>query len=381
MLLRHWFLLILILKLASSACSWALPNYGYVGILDFSSAWIFGFWIPVFLLLLYVFIGFMRNKRNPNEASDIQFADSCYYLGFIFTVSSIIFALFDIHDLDYSLTQILMRFGAAMLCTVIGLAVRVFLIGFKKTAKDHKVQMERDLSTGVEHFGNTINQITERLSYLANDIDNVGHRVNKTFTDVATQFAESADNKMAEVQEALEEVKSKQIEQLTNAIEQYNDQINESMKETQKEQTTLAETLAKARNELVISLELQKNQLNDIFKESQAITTGHLNNSNEAHLAMMAEAQQSMSTIYQEYARMMEKMKSDQQVDFESHKQMMEQYFRQTAEICDSMTCLNQTIESLPASLSHHLGNLVQTNEREDIGQNKKKRKRFLGIF
>jgi len=82
------FLVTIILKVLSSLVGWL-----------FQLQWTFGFIIPLAFMAAYVVLGL---KRQDQEVSDEKFADSCYYLGFIFTISSIILSLFDLPNIGTS---------------------------------------------------------------------------------------------------------------------------------------------------------------------------------------------------------------------------------------------------------------------------------------
>src|SRR5262245_22943035 len=96
------FLIVVLSKVSCSFLAWAL-----------GSPWLLGFYLPLVLMAIYVALGFFR---VPGDVSDTKFGDSCYYLGFVFTISSIAFSLFDIPDLDKEgrLRDVAVRFGAAM---------------------------------------------------------------------------------------------------------------------------------------------------------------------------------------------------------------------------------------------------------------------------
>src|SRR5215213_6656554 len=111
------FVVALCLKITSSGFSWWL-----------NEPWILGFTIPLVVMGAYVAFGL---RRHESDVSDEKFADSCYYLGFIFTISSIVFSLFDLPQIGEKISLIAVRFGAAMVTTVAGLIVRVYLVSFK----------------------------------------------------------------------------------------------------------------------------------------------------------------------------------------------------------------------------------------------------------
>lgn len=110
------------LKIFSSALGWY-----------FGDPWISGFTVPLLIMAAYIGIGLARKE---SDVSDEKFADSCYYMGFIFTITSLVFCLFDLPHIGEKLTLIAVRFGAAMISTIAGLAVRVYLVSFKQDAAD-----------------------------------------------------------------------------------------------------------------------------------------------------------------------------------------------------------------------------------------------------
>lgn len=99
------------------------------------SPWILGLIVPITIMIAYMVLG---HYAREDDVSAEKFADSCYYLGFIFTISSIIFSLFDLPNLGAvdGLKNIALRFGAAMVSTVLGMGVRVYLVSFRKDAAD-----------------------------------------------------------------------------------------------------------------------------------------------------------------------------------------------------------------------------------------------------
>lgn len=96
----------------------------------FGSPWMFGFYLPLSVMIVYILLG--KYRSDTKNVSDEKFADSCYYLGFIFTITSICACLIDINSIGTDITNIAIRFGAAMVSTVLGLAVRVWLVTFRK---------------------------------------------------------------------------------------------------------------------------------------------------------------------------------------------------------------------------------------------------------
>jgi hypothetical protein len=126
--LQKLFLITCVLKVGSSTIGWYLHD-----------PWIFGLVVPIGFMALYMYFGY--NYRDSDVSAE-KFADSCYYLGFIFTIVSIIFSLFDLPNIGNDLTSIAVRFGAAMVSTVLGLFVRVLLVSFRPSMDDAMSNIE-----------------------------------------------------------------------------------------------------------------------------------------------------------------------------------------------------------------------------------------------
>lgn len=132
------FLIFISLKILSSILGWQLND-----------PWGLGFAIPILLMTTYIILGF---RLKDKDLSDEKFADSCYYLGFIFTISSIIVSLIDLPHIGEKLDDIAIRFGAAMVSTVLGLIVRVCIVNIRPDLGDTMKMAEENLLEAVKRF-------------------------------------------------------------------------------------------------------------------------------------------------------------------------------------------------------------------------------------
>jgi ABC-type transporter Mla subunit MlaD len=103
-----------------------------------------GFVAPLVVMVAYMVVGY---KCRGIDVPEERFADSCYYLGFIFTIASIVVCLLDVPKMSVGsgLQDIALRFGAAMVSTVLGMAVRVYLVSFRKDSSDALQDIEQAL--------------------------------------------------------------------------------------------------------------------------------------------------------------------------------------------------------------------------------------------
>ena len=214
------FLVTIILKVLSSLVGWL-----------FQLQWTFGFIIPLVLMAAYVVLGL---KRQDQEVSDEKFADSCYYLGFIFTISSIILSLFDLPNIGTKMQDIAVRFGAAMVSTVIGLVVRVYLVSFKKDVADALKDAEEAVIDASQQFREHLVIANERLRDFHSAVDVAAketiERVNihlealsKTHTERLVQFfAEVTEGNQAAFKETVSEVRKATV-RLSGSVDSYSE--------------------------------------------------------------------------------------------------------------------------------------------------------------
>ncbi len=216
--IQNLFALALVLKVGSSFLGWR-----------FNDPWILGFGIPIAFMLAYIIIGIKSEKPG---ISDDKFADSCYYLGFIFTITSIIFSLFDLPHIGDNINDIAIRFGAAMVSTVLGLAVRVYLVTFKMNINDAVDLAESALITSHQKFTEQLIITVEQMQAFQEKVDSATketvERINIQLEQLSKNHAEKLTNFFTDLSErnqtsfteALNEVKKATI-RLSDSVESY----------------------------------------------------------------------------------------------------------------------------------------------------------------
>jgi hypothetical protein len=203
------FAVVLVLKVLSSGLGWWLRM-----------PWSLGFALPLALMTLYIVIGLGRRR---DDVTDEKFADSCYYLGFIFTITSIIFGLFDLPEIGTQIESIAVRFGAAMVSTVLGLGVRVYLVSFERDAADAFREAETAVIEASRRFAEQLGIALERLRDFEAELDlaarssvervnlqvealarNHADRLADFFADLASRNREAVASSIFELQSASE---------------------------------------------------------------------------------------------------------------------------------------------------------------------------------
>lgn len=155
---QRLFITTILLKIGLSFLGWR-----------FQDPWVLGTAGPLAVMSAYIVIGI---HRQDSDLSDEKFADTCYYLGFIFTITSIIFSLFDLPNIGTRIQDISVRFGAAMVSTVFGLTVRVILVSFKKDYADAVVEVEDAVIAAAQRFHEQLDIAAERFFAFQTKVDN-----------------------------------------------------------------------------------------------------------------------------------------------------------------------------------------------------------------
>ena len=116
--LKYVFIVVLGLKVLSAIAAWY-----------FKEPWSLGFLIPLAFMAAYIIYGGWATWSRSCKVKTV-YGDSCYYLGFVFTIASIILAMADFSSTDLDIGAISTRFAAALVTTGLGMAVRVFCVTF-----------------------------------------------------------------------------------------------------------------------------------------------------------------------------------------------------------------------------------------------------------
>ena len=99
--------------------------------------------IPLALMAVYTGIGYRRSKNSPFFE---QFADSVYYLGFLFTLIALVVSLYYYRGGSVEVESIIANFSLALITTIFGLSVRIYINNFQVDLRS----AERQMLEGVE---------------------------------------------------------------------------------------------------------------------------------------------------------------------------------------------------------------------------------------
>lgn len=238
--IQQLFVVALVLKIGFSAIGWAIND-----------PWIFGFALPLGVMMIYIIAGLRRKKL---EVSAEKFADSCYYLGFIFTITSIVFSLFDLPHIGTRMTAIAIRFGAAMVSTVLGLGVRVYLVSFQSDLDDAVRSAEEKLIESFARLQDRANLTFEKIEAFETRVDaataasvakvQVGiEQMTHAYGEKLTAFfAALTESNHVAFQASLSEVRQSSLN-LSKAVDSYSAAMHASLEKLETKVTQFADAV------------------------------------------------------------------------------------------------------------------------------------------
>ena len=148
------------------------------------------------VILAYAALTFsLRTARLEPE----QIGDNAYYLGFVLTLCSLAYTLWSLGTLDAEtafIAEVISGFGVALTSTIVGVAVRVFLMQFRVDLVAREREAQATLSDGLATFRSEIADVIRGTRYL-------GTEIRQTLADHHAEIAAADAARMTEATERL----------------------------------------------------------------------------------------------------------------------------------------------------------------------------------
>lgn len=174
----------------------------------------------LFVMLLYYLYG-REKQKSLKGLSNKRFADSLYYLGFLFTLCSLLAAFLSISNIPAEnvsdkMPHLIGMSGVALVTTIFGLSLKIFHSQFDLSSQGHFEGLDRSVDKAAESLlefagstskaGNELRQeatkTTEIFNTAANDtttkfdkaVDDTNDNLKKNIDEVTKSFAASAES-------------------------------------------------------------------------------------------------------------------------------------------------------------------------------------------
>jgi len=238
--IQKLFIVALVLKLVFLFIGWSLGSSIF-----WSSI------APLAVMLIYIAIGL---KRQTSEVSDDKFADSCYYLGFIFTIGSIIFCLFDLPNIGMKINDMAYRFGAAMISTVLGLGVRVYLVTFKQDASEAIEDAEASVVEAAHRFREQMVMGLEKMGDFQSKVEHSSQQAIERINLALETQAKNHSDRLIGFFDELSRKNELAVTTSLNVIQEASTKLSDSVNEYSSSLTTNLDRLEKKVDDFSIAI-------------------------------------------------------------------------------------------------------------------------------
>lgn len=241
---KSYFIVALVLKAAFAYASLQLNDPQWLG-----------FVLPLLVMVGYWAVGYQVRKKWNTQLTLAKFADSVYYLGFLFTVFSIIVCLIDIKSIGDNLNGMAARFGAAMVSTAIGMAARVFHTGFRVDTNDAVKGVEERAIQSAENLAMSFDAASQQLEVFRDQVMAASKEAVQSVHEQITAISQHSTNTMESF--------------FTNATRQSNDAFERILTQANEASTNLLITINGLREKSEQTLDRMECHALDFGKKAQ----------------------------------------------------------------------------------------------------------------
>lgn len=149
------------------------------------------FTVVVLIVFLVAYAGYGSSLRRKNT---IQFADSLYYMGFLWALFALIAAFVVWPAPKLTVDAVLTTFGYALVTTFCGMLLRILVVQFQDTVPDRLVHAQETIDHRVASLIQQIHEATMEITFFrdraASDLGGTLQDLVKSLTDVRQKIVE-----------------------------------------------------------------------------------------------------------------------------------------------------------------------------------------------
>jgi len=295
--------------------------------------------LPYYLAVL-LGIGIMASyyyqfhKGKKPAALLSMFSDSVYYLGFILTLASLVCSMlfFDIESGASSASTVISQFGAAMITTLVGLGLRIYLQNFDTTVESAQLSARESLDETVRGFNVQMRLTNESLSKLSSVM-------NKSIEDTEERNKKSLEI-LKDTQERLVKLGEDSLSGFSSAAKNV---IANSLSELEQLSATISQRVSHVGSEIVKSNEKMFEDLSE--KVEQTLSS------------QMNSVTEQIETSLKEAATASDKFSAELEMTNKNIKSLGTTTARVTKNIAD-MEIFVPDIEAMSESQGKYISNL-----------------------
>ena len=264
--IRNHFLTCLALGTFGIIIGWKL-HVGYISVFS-----------PLLMMGIYVVLG-LRNT-HVSFASD-NFADSIYFLGFLFTLIAFAISIYDLEQ-GHDISGLISRFGIALTTTIVGLFFRIYIINFHDDITDSKKVAEEVLAKEVDRFKQDLELVNDKLRLVSNQFEENARLMHNSLND----HMESSSTFMMEVNEKIAGSLIAAIEQTTQKFSESSENSAKYLKEGLEQMVSRMSLATESFNERLLNI----NYPEDLFTNKLEKPINNLSSSMNDYNKLLSES-------------------------------------------------------------------------------------------
>ena len=232
-------------------------------------------WIgPVVAMQLYIAYGLSASKKIRSTS---EFADSVYYLGFVFTMISLLSSTWVKIDVD-SPDKILELFAIALITTIIGIVARLFLSQFDRTTdeqvEDANQRILDMVDDYIERLGLISSETDEKSTVILESYDKLVDSYISQSQKVSDNFKQILNDQSVEIISGIAHVSTFFQEQINNHVNNIVNDMNSIHLDTENISTQYSEQISELFNQLSISITEAKSNTQELAGISANVNAG-----------------------------------------------------------------------------------------------------------
>jgi methyl-accepting chemotaxis protein len=299
--------------------------------------------VPIIPMLIYIIYGYQQANKYKHMG---DFSDSVYYMGFIFTLASLLSVVLTT-KVSNEPTKLLNYFGMALSSTILGIIFRSFHHQFTNLNQDPIQEAKKELQEEVNKFTVSVDEMRGRIENFSEAListlpDKLNESVNK-FDEKFNSASDILSQNMDELVSSTDEISRKTKQSFSN--------LHDSIDLSTQNISTMSSTIEQASNENIKNLSDSTKKVSRVIDSSLDNYSDKLSNSIEQMSDATSNALSEIEKVQQHIASYSNQLASNSgsnllKTTLDSLEQSNDDFIALSDKIKDTATAWNRTNDS-----------------------------------
>ncbi len=204
----------------------------------------------------------MAHKGQSNFIEQEVIADAIYYLGFLYTFMALLVGFLSSVG-NVAALNIIELIGVALMTTVVGLAIRIYLVHFQRLDLNEEQEIRQSVAQSMGLLNREINVSIEHIKNLREE--SVGNLIG-TIDDIQNSITNSLQDFQAGLEDQLNNVRSTVTEQMNINLSNQMENLNHIAEESVQNLSNVTATLASRINDIDIPQDIVTARINSALE-------------------------------------------------------------------------------------------------------------------